>query len=67
MAHEAAGDLDRLRRWGPLDQWLALRQEEMHTEDTRAAAVSAVVEWLRGNDESGHDEVVAEGASEGAA
>jgi len=58
MAHEAAGDLDRLRQWGPLDQWLALRQEEMHTEDTRAAAVSAVVDWLRGRDGA---------ASEGAA
>lgn len=47
MLHEAAGDLERLRQWGPLDQWLALRQEEMHLEESRPAAVQAVVEWLR--------------------
>jgi DNA primase len=45
--HEAAGDLERLRQWGPLDQWLALRQEEMHVEETRPAAVRAVVDWVR--------------------
>ena len=47
MLHEAGGDLERIRLCGPLDQWLALRQEEMHLEETRSAAVDALVGWLR--------------------
>ncbi len=55
MLHDAAGDLERLRQWGPLDQWLALRQEEMHVEVTRPAAVVALVEWLRTHPFPGED------------
>lgn len=45
--HEAGGDLDKLRDIGALDGWLRHRQEEMHLEESRAAAVQAVVGWLR--------------------
>ena len=31
-------------------QWLAQRQEEMHSEQTRTAAVEAIVDWLRTQD-----------------
>ena len=53
MLHLAGGDLERLRQWGPLDQWLALRQEEMHLEETRAGAVHALITWLRDQTSAG--------------
>jgi len=40
-------DIEQLRKYQPTVQWLAQRQEEMHQEETRPAAVEAVVEWLR--------------------
>tara|TARA_Y100001968_G_scaffold279924_1_gene276136 strand:- start:197 stop:559 length:363 start_codon:yes stop_codon:yes gene_type:complete len=40
-------DIDQLRKHQPIVQWLAQRQEEMHQEETRPAAVDAVVDWLR--------------------
>jgi DNA primase len=54
MLHQSAGDLERLRQWGPLDQWLALRQEEMHVEESRPTAVKAVVDWVRSHTEDQH-------------
>ena len=48
-------DIEQLRKHQPIVQWLAQRQEEMHSDQTRAAAVEAIVEWLRTqhpNDES---------------
>jgi DNA primase len=63
MLHEAAGDLERLRQWGPLDQWLALRQEEMHLEESRPAAVQAVVDWLRA--QTAHVDEVGEPGDQG--
>ena len=40
-------DIEQLRQHQPIVQWLAQRQEEMHSDDTRTGAVEAVVEWLR--------------------
>ncbi|MBM36269.1 MAG: DNA primase [Acidimicrobiaceae bacterium] len=40
-------DIEQLRKHQPIVQWLAQRQEEMHSDQTRAAAVEAIVEWLR--------------------
>ena len=40
-------DIEQLRKHQPIVQWLAKRQEEMHQEETRPAAVDAVVDWLR--------------------
>ena len=40
-------DIEQLRKHQPIVQWLAQRQEEMHQEETRPAAVDAVVDWLR--------------------
>jgi hypothetical protein len=48
-------DIEQLRKHQPIVQWLAQRQEEMHSDQTRTAAVEAIVEWLRTqhpNDES---------------
>ena len=40
-------EIEQLRQHQPIVQWLAQRQEEMHSDDTRTGAVEAVVEWLR--------------------
>ena len=40
-------EIEQLREHQPMVQWLAQRQEEMHSDDTRTAAVEAVVGWLR--------------------
>ncbi len=40
-------DIEQLRQHQPIVQWLAQRQEEMHQDETRPAAVEAVVDWLR--------------------
>ena len=40
-------DIEQLRQHQPIVQWLAQRQEEMHSDETRPAAVEAVVDWLR--------------------
>ncbi|HJM00012.1 MAG: DNA primase [Acidimicrobiales bacterium] len=40
-------DIEQLRQHQPIVQWLAQRQEEMHSDETRSAAVEAVVDWLR--------------------
>ena len=45
-------DIEQLRQHQPTVQWLAQRQEEMHSDDTRTAAVEAVVDWLRNLAES---------------
>ena len=39
--------LEQLRKHQDIVQWIAQRQEEMHQEETRPAAVDAVVDWLR--------------------
>ena len=46
MMRNAGSDLARIREYAPINQWLGLRQEEMHTEDSRDAAVNAIVGWL---------------------
>ncbi|MFT7649205.1 MAG: DNA primase [Candidatus Poriferisodalaceae bacterium] len=46
MMRAAGSDLARIREYAPINQWLGLRQEEMHLDDTRDAAVTAVVGWL---------------------
>ena len=43
-------DIEQLRKHQPMVQWLAQRQEEMHSEQTRTAAVEAIVDWLRTQD-----------------
>ena len=40
-------DIEQLRKYQPTVQWLAQRKEEMHSDETRNAAVAAVVDWLR--------------------
>ena len=40
-------DIEQLRQYQPTVQWLAQRKEEMHSDETRNAAVAAVVDWLR--------------------
>jgi len=46
MLQEAGGDLGRIRELAPTNQWLALRQEEMHVDDTRDGAVHAIIGWF---------------------
>ena len=40
-------DIEQLRKHQDIVQWIAQRQEEMHQEETRPAAVEAVVDWMR--------------------
>ena len=46
-------DIEQLRQHQPIVQWLTHRQEEMHSDDTRTAAVEAIVDWLRNQETTG--------------